>query len=153
MKLYVVCAHYNRLNEVIVMSTRNIQLMCIKSTPPPSKLSLLASWPWLTFSSSNYPCLEQCSMAPKMFKLLKFDCVSLHSRDTSWPYTPRKHLVVRTTSPIMRFVCVLIAPHSSKIDIFIQERFNKLIHSINMIINCGIWQPEKFQLVSRFWNG
>ena len=39
------------------------------------------------------------------------------------------------------------APYSSKIDIFfIQERFNKLIESINTIIKCGILQPLKFQL-------
>ena len=48
----------------------------------------------------------------------------------------------------------LKAPYSSKIDIFfIQERFNKLIYSINMIIKCGIWQAVKFQLVSHFWTG
>ena len=35
----------------------------------------------------------------------------------------------------------------------IQERINKLIYGINTIINCGIWQPVKFQLVSRSWNG
>ena len=46
------------------------------------------------------------------------------------------------------FLGKLKAPYSSKIDIFIQERFNKLIYSINTIINCGIWQPVKFQLVS-----
>ena len=34
---------------------------------------------------------------------------------------------------------VLKAPYSSKIDIlFILERVNKLIYSINMIIKCGI---------------
>ena len=31
--------------------------------------------PWLTHSGSNYPCLEQFSMVPKMFELLKFDCM------------------------------------------------------------------------------
>ena len=36
---------------------------------------------------------------------------------------------------------------------FIQERFNKLIYSINTIIKCGLWQPVKFQLVSLFWTG
>ena len=30
----------------------------------------------------------------------------------------------------------------------IQGRFNKLIYGINTIINCGIWQPVKFLLVS-----
>ena len=36
---------------------------------------------------------------------------------------------------------------------FIQERFNKLIYSINTIIRGGIWQLVNFQLVSRFWTG
>ena len=51
--------------------------------------------------------------------------------------------------------CALKVPYSSKIDIFlfIPERFNQLIYSINTIIKCGIWQPVKFQLVSRFWTG
>ena len=30
--------------------------------------------PWLTLSGSNYPCLEQFSMVPKMFEPLRFDC-------------------------------------------------------------------------------
>ena len=47
----------------------------------------------------------------------------------------------------------LKAPYSSKIDIFIQKRFYKLIYSINTIIKYGIWQPVKFQLVSHFWTG
>ena len=33
--------------------------------------------PWLTHSGSNYPCLEQFSMVPKMFEPLKFDCTML----------------------------------------------------------------------------
>ena len=46
------------------------------------------------------------------------------------------------------------APYSSKSShSIIQERFDKLIYSINTIIKCGIWQPVKFQLVSRFWTG
>ena len=48
---------------------------------------------------------------------------------------------------------MLKTPYSSKIDIFIQERFNKLIYSINMIIKCGIWQPVKSKLVFHFWTG
>ena len=36
---------------------------------------------------------------------------------------------------------------------FIQEKFNKLMYGINTVIKCGIWQPVKFQLVSRFWTG
>ena len=42
---------------------------------------------------------------------------------------------------------ILKAPYSSKIDIFYQERLNKLIYGINTIIKCGIWLPLKFQLV------
>ena len=30
--------------------------------------------PWLTLSGSNYLCLDQFSMVPKMFEPLKFDC-------------------------------------------------------------------------------
>ena len=29
---------------------------------------------WLTLSGSNYPCLEQLYMVPKMFEPLRFDC-------------------------------------------------------------------------------
>ena len=36
----------------------------------PSDLAL-----WLTRSGSNYPCLEQISMVPKMFEPFKFDCM------------------------------------------------------------------------------
>ena len=46
----------------------------------------------------------------------------------------------------------LKAPYSSKIDILIQERFNKLIYSINTIIKCGIWQPVKNSVNLYFWN-
>ena len=31
--------------------------------------------PCLTLCGSNYPCLEQFSMVPKMFEPLKFDCI------------------------------------------------------------------------------
>ena len=50
-------------------------------------------------------------------------------------------------------VICLKTPDSSKINIFIEERFNNLIYSTDTIIKCGIWQPVKFQLVSRFWIG
>ena len=46
----------------------------------------------------------------------------------------------------------LKAPYSSKIDIFAWERFDKLTDGIKSIIKCGIWQPIKFQSVSRFWH-
>ena len=35
--------------------------------------------PWSTISGSNYPYPEQIAMVPKMFKLLKFDCIWQHS--------------------------------------------------------------------------
>ena len=63
-----------------------------------------------------------------------------------WGKTNTRHNTVR-------YVYVLKAPYSTKIDSFIiQERFNKLIYSMNTIIKCGTWQPVKFQLVCRFWN-
>ena len=34
----------------------------------------------------------------------------------------------------------------------IQERFNKLIYGIITILNCGIWQHVKFQLVLSLLN-
>ena len=37
--------------------------------------------------------------------------------------------------------------------VFIQERFNKLVYSINMIIKSGILHPVKFQLVTHVWTG
>ena len=43
------------------------------------------------------------------------------------------------------------APYSSKIDIFIQERLNKLIYGIDTIIKCGIWQPVKFHKIWHLW--
>ena len=54
--------------------------------------------------------------------------------------------IVRRCGP--RFL--LKAPYFSTIDIFffIQERFNKLIYSINTIT---WWQPVEFHLVSRVW--
>ena len=58
------------------MSTLTIQLLCRKSRTPPLNYRYLLPdlAPWLTLSSSNYPCLEQFSMVPKMFEPLKFDC-------------------------------------------------------------------------------
>ena len=60
------------------MSTLNIQLF-VENREKIPKLSLFASpdlAPCLTLSGSNYPCLEQFSMVPKMFEPLKFDCIS-----------------------------------------------------------------------------
>ena len=57
------------------MSTFDILLFYRSLT----KLSLFASWPavelWLTLSGSNYSCLEQTSMVPKVFEQLKLNCI------------------------------------------------------------------------------
>ena len=39
----------------------------------PPDLALL-----LTFSGSNYPCLELVFMVPKVFEPLKFDCINIY---------------------------------------------------------------------------
>ena len=66
-----------------------------------------------------------------------------------WNLATQDHNTIQTES---QPYC-LKTSYSSKIDIFIQERFNKLIYGINTIIKYGIWQPVKFQFVSRFWTG
>ena len=43
MELYVVCAHFNRLVEAILLSTLNIQLLCRKLREKIPELSLFAS--------------------------------------------------------------------------------------------------------------
>ena len=45
---------------------------------------------------------------------------------------------------------LLKAPYSSQIDILLPK---KGLKNSNTIIKCGIWQPVKFQLVSRSWIG
>ena len=47
----------------------------------------------------------------------------------------------------------LVFKGSIFLDIFIQERFDKLIYCIKTIIKCVILQPVKFKLVSRFRTG
>ena len=42
-------------------------------------------------------------------------------------------------------ILLLKVPYSSEKNTLIQEKFNKLIYSINTIKKCGIWQPVKFQ--------
>ena len=47
-------------------------------------------------------------------------------------------------------------PYASKIDILLSKKglINwYMVHCINTVIKCGIWQPVKFQLVSRSWIG
>ena len=40
----------------------------------------------LTLSGSNYPCLEQISIVPKMFEPLKFDCISNFRSQTAYTF-------------------------------------------------------------------
>ena len=78
--------------------------------------------------------------------------ISIKSQWLTYFYMYHNYWSIQTPE-LLNFL-ILKAPYSSKIDIFfIQERFNKLIYSINTILKCGIWQPVKFKLVSRFWTG
>ena len=36
---------------------------------------------WLTLSGSNYACLEQISMVPKLFEPLKFKCINEYTQE------------------------------------------------------------------------
>ena len=57
--------------------------------------------------------------------------------------------------------CLSLLTRRLKDSIFLKNRhfflskkgLIKLIYSIDTIIKCDIWQPVKFQLVSRFWTG
>ena len=58
-KLYVVCTHWNRLFEAILMSSLNIQLLCRRSLDF-QELAIFASWPstminlhWLELSMTR----------------------------------------------------------------------------------------------------
>ena len=53
-----------------------ITSLCRKSKKIPlnSRYLLPELVPWLTFSGSNYLCLERITMIPKMFEPLRFDC-------------------------------------------------------------------------------
>ena len=83
-KVYVVCTHLNRLIEAILMSILNIQLLCRRSKKTFLYYSHLSPnlALWLTLSGSNYLCVEQISMVPKMFEPLKLNC-SLQG--CTWP--------------------------------------------------------------------
>ena len=64
------CTHYNRSDKAIQMGTHNIPYVTEnrKDIPiMPLDLALL-----LTFTGSNYPCLELIFMVPKVFEPLKF---------------------------------------------------------------------------------
>ena len=56
--------------------------------------------PWLTLSGSNYPCLEQFSMVPKMFEPLKFDCMY-----TMWAY--RINLETKCVSSEIKHIIII----------------------------------------------
>ena len=58
------------------MSTRNTPVLYKIEKASPNYQHLLSDLtPWLTLSSSNYPCLEQILMVPKMFEPLRFYCI------------------------------------------------------------------------------
>ena len=57
------------LIEAILMGIINKQLLCRKSEKNIDICFLT------TLSGSNYPCLEQIFMVPKMFEPLKFSCI------------------------------------------------------------------------------
>ena len=63
---------------------------CIEDRKDIPKLSPFVSWPVamirLTHTDSNYPCLEQIVMVPKMFEILKFD-------SSVWRYPVILHVV------------------------------------------------------------
>ena len=69
MKLYVVCAHKNRLIEAILTILLKIEKAFPSLFPLPPDLAL-----WSIRIDSIYPCLERISINPKMFELLKLDC-------------------------------------------------------------------------------
>ena len=65
--------------------------------------------PWLTFSGSNYLCLEQISVVPKMFEPLKFDCTYIETI-MYWSIKRRtdiqlKLLESNVISPAATFIC------------------------------------------------
>ena len=93
MKKYVVCTHWNCLNEAILMSTFNIYSTYHYFTEDRKDIPKLSSFPpdpalRLTLSSSNYLCLEQISRISKMFEPLEFD----YSLD--WPWETRNVLEI-----------------------------------------------------------
>ena len=63
--------HWGNSNEYI---QHTIVLKKIKKISLNYRYLLPELVPWLTLSGSNYPCLEQISMVPKMFEPLRFDC-------------------------------------------------------------------------------
>ena len=65
------------LTEAILMSTHNVPLFYRRLKKSLIHL-LCASWPgaMINHSNSNYPCLEQMFMVPKVFEILKFDCTN-----------------------------------------------------------------------------
>ena len=70
--------------------------------------------------------------------------------------TGSKWFIVRIS--IESVYAIFKAPYSSKIDILLskkkkKKKINKLIYGINSFKKCCIWQPVKFQLVSRSWTG
>ena len=54
---------------------------------------------WLTLSGSNYPCLDQFSMVPKMLEPLKFDCFPSRAFKKPWiRHTPAVKISIRVSN-------------------------------------------------------
>ena len=83
------------------MSTLNIQLLCRKSRKKSlnNRYLLPDLARCLTLSGSNYPCLKQFSMVPKMFEPLKFDCISLFTGRSA--YTEQHSLLLQMSKFII----------------------------------------------------
>ena len=82
MKFYVVCIHWNRLIEAILMSTLKYDY-CVENRKKKSVnyRNLLPDLvPYFILNGSNYPCLEQLYMVPKVFEPSKFALVVLTLR-------------------------------------------------------------------------
>ena len=91
---------------------------------------------WYTWNKADFSCtrfIGICHMG------IRFSIsLSIFVSALAFKFIPNysKTLLLRPfeikTTPLLK------TPYSSKIDIFIQERCNKLIYSINTIIQCGI---------------
>ena len=55
---------------------------------------------WLILTGSNYPCLEQINMVPKMFELLRFDCTYNKKAKDSTEIWTQKIINKPTIGPI-----------------------------------------------------
>ena len=81
----IVCTHYNRLDEAILMRTHNITYFHIKEKR--KKYTRLIMTPdfalWFTLISSNCLRLENIFMVPKVFEPWKLYCIYLKKKTTT----------------------------------------------------------------------